>query len=82
MNNESNYVPARKGGRCWNGAHRDSGIVIHAVEPMREDCSGYWGTKSLCGTEPGIRGYGWTESKRPVNCGRCLKKIAKASKQS
>lgn len=68
-------VSARKGGRCWNDAHRDSGYVIHAVEEQKG--GGFWGDKALCGTEPGRRSYGWTGSDKEINCEKCLKKLAK-----
>ena len=67
------FVSARKGGRCFNGAHRDSGVIRHAVEPSKSE--GYWGNKASCGTSPGLRSYGWTTDEREINCEKCLKKI-------
>ena len=62
----------RKAGRCWNGAHRDSGTVVHIV-PEKEPTYP-WFTKALCGAQPGRSGYGWTGTKQDVNCPKCLKK--------
>lgn len=72
MSKEKKYVTARKGGRCFNGAHRDGGAIIHLVPAT--DAGGYWGDKALCGTSPGLRGYGWSESDLPVSCEKCIKK--------
>jgi len=49
-------VPAIKSGRAWNGFHRDGGVIVHAVPPLRS--AGDWFYKALCGTEPGRRGNG------------------------
>lgn len=67
-----------KAGRCFNGAHRDSGKIVHFVPD--EEPSGFWGTKALCGTEPGVRGYGWTLSTKKVNCPKCNKKLTQQVK--
>lgn len=69
-------LPAVKGGRCFNSAHRDSGQIVHAVKPMPENCGGYWGDKAACGTEPGRRGFGWTKSNNKINCPKCIKKLS------
>ena len=69
---------AIKSGRGWNGSHRDSGTIVHAVPPLKEGCTGYWGGKSLCGVEPGIMGNGWSESLQEINCEKCIKKINKS----
>lgn len=61
-----------KGGRCFNGAHRDAGQIIHLIEG--EEPNGYWGGKSLCGARPGMRSYGWAETKKAVNCTKCILK--------
>lgn len=61
-----------KGGRCWNGAHRDAGILVHIIEG--EETNGYWGGKALCGTEPGKRSYGWAKTSRQPTCAKCIKK--------
>jgi len=63
----------RKAGRCFNGAHRDAGIIVHAVNGIEPN--GFWGTKALCGTVPGQRGHGWTKCDRDVNCPKCIKKL-------
>lgn len=63
-----------KPGRCANGAQRDAGTLIHAVETDDE-----WGSyhAALCGTQPGRRTPGW--SNEPAHdhatCPRCLKKL-------
>lgn len=63
----------KKGGRCFNGAHRDAGIIVHALKNA-PNYSGPCFEKALCGAEPGLRGYGWAETEREVNCPKCLKK--------
>ena len=68
-------IPAIKAGRCFNGAHRDKGKIIHAVPPLPDDTSGYWGAKALCGTSPGRSSYGWDHTDQDINCPKCLKKI-------
>jgi hypothetical protein len=67
-------VSAVKSGRAWNGSHRDSGVIIHAVEPLPPHSGGDWFSKALCGAEPGRRGNGWAESNNQINCPKCLKK--------
>ena len=69
------YVPATKGGRCWNGAHRDAGQIVHLVPPINGH--GAWFSTALCGAEPGRRSYGWSESNKEVNCEKCKKKLIK-----
>lgn len=79
------YNPVYKGGRCWNGFHLDAGKVVHAI--FSDEPHGYWGGKAICGTEPGLRSYGWALAKdyfsrediRPakVTCEKCLKKLSK-----
>lgn len=69
------YVAARKVGRCFNGAHRDAGTIIHLV-PERT-ANGDWFLKALCGTTPGRRGNGWTESEHLATCKKCLAKQEK-----
>lgn len=71
---EIQAVPAVKGGRCFNGAHRDRGQIVHLVEPLPPNCNGDWFKKALCGAETGRRSYGWTTSIGPANCPKCLKK--------
>lgn len=65
-------VTAYKAGRCFNGAHRDAGTIIHLVPPMPSNSSGFWGTKALCGVEPGRRGYGWDSTDRQATCPKCI----------
>lgn len=76
-------VTAVKGGRCWNGAHRDAGHVHHAVfctDPTG-DVNGFWGNPALCGVTPGIRGYGWVpKAGEQVTCLKCLKKLGNNTK--
>lgn len=68
------YTPATKGGRCWNGAHHDRGIVIHAIPGT--PLNGFWGTAALCSAKPGSKGYGWVDSiGMQVTCSKCLKKM-------
>ena len=62
-----------KGGRCWNGAHRDAGTIIHIIEG--EKPNGDWFGKALCGSEPGRRAYGWVLTDKPVNCRKCIHKL-------
>ncbi len=71
------YSNVRKGGRCWNGFHRDGGVIIHIKEGTEP--SGFWGGKALCGTEVGYRGYGWAKESldRHANCPKCVKKLEK-----
>lgn len=73
--NQQPIIPAQKGGRCWNGAHRDAGAIVHAVESQPPTTGGYWGNKALCGAEPGRRGYGWTTTNNKINCEKCLKRM-------
>jgi len=68
-----NYSTVTKSGRAFNGAHRDAGKIIHIVEGAEPN--GFWGDKALCGTEPGIRGNGWSESHGEATCPKCLKKV-------
>jgi len=79
MGSENVFLPATKAGRCFNGWHRDSGIIVHAVEPLPSTYSSAspWFTKAICGVAPGLRGYGWSESNRQINCPKCLSKISK-----
>lgn len=63
-----------KSGRAWNGAHRDSGTIVHIVD--HEETAGFWGGKALCGTEPGYKGNGWYETKNEANCPKCLKRAS------
>ncbi len=65
---------AVKSGRGFNGAHRDSGSIVHIVPKMSATCSGFWGDKALCGTRPGYRGNGWSEVHNKANCPKCLSK--------
>jgi len=72
---ENVFKAAVKGGRCFNGFHRDRGVVVHAVEPLPPHSGGDWFTKALCGAIPGDRGYGWSETSKDINCPKCLKKM-------
>ena len=76
---QAKYVPAIKSGRAWNGSHRDAGVIVHAVPPLPDNCSGDWFNKALCGSIPGISGNGWTKSSRQVNCQKCLNKLDKGT---
>lgn len=77
---ENSYKSATKAGRCFNGAHRDSGVIVHAIP--NKDINGPNMSKSLCGTKPGLRGYGWSDSNKEINCQNCLNKISKSNSQS
>lgn len=67
-------MPAVKGGRCYNGFHRDRGQIVHYVPAMPDGSNGDWFDKALCGVVPGRRSYGWSDSNKEVNCPKCLKK--------
>jgi len=71
-------VPARKIGRCFNGAERDRGTIVHLVEEQPVTSCGDWFDKALCGSQPGFRGNGWTKSDKDANCPKCLKKQSKS----
>lgn len=83
--NKNNFTPVTKGGRCWNGFHQDRGKIVHLIEG--EEPNGYWGGKSLCGIEPGLRSYGWSKALKfidrenivnaEVTCQKCLDKLNK-----
>lgn len=68
------YVTAKKVGRCFNGAHRDAGTIVHLVPAKKEGCSGDWFAKALCGTEPGRRGNGWSATDNITTCEKCITK--------
>jgi hypothetical protein len=65
------YKPHYLGGRCWNGAHRDAGKVVHAVRPLTGGGSNF--NTAVCGRTPGGRSYGLAETADEVNCPRCKK---------
>lgn len=65
------YKPRYLGGRCWNGSQRDAGTVVHAVEPVHGDNM----NKAACGRVPGPRSFGWSESSKPINCPKCIKRL-------
>lgn len=71
---KEDYVTAIKSGRAFNGFEKDKGTIIHIVVSQSPHSSGYWGGKSLCGTEPGIRGNGWHGVEKDASCEKCLKK--------
>lgn len=68
------YSTVRKAGRCFNGAHRDGGAVVHIVKGTEPN--GFWGDKALCGTRPGDRSYGWSLTNRAATCDKCIKNHA------
>jgi len=70
-------MPAIKGGRCYNGNHKDIGKIIHYVPAMEIESYGDWFNTSLCGINPGKRSFGWIETDKTVNCPKCLKKYIK-----
>ncbi len=66
---ELEYKPRQLAGRCLNGAERDHGLVIHAVNHMG----------SLCGAKPGRLSAGWVEpyhDEQQINCEKCTKRIS------
>lgn len=68
------YLIARKAGKCLNGAHRDTGVVIHIVPGITENDLPSW-DRAFCGAEPAVkRGAGWTASYVAPNCEKCIKK--------
>lgn len=71
--NEIEPIAAVKGGRCFNGAHRDRGQIVHAVIPLNNP-NGHWFTSALCNSVPGRRSYGWSKTDKEVNCPKCIKK--------
>jgi hypothetical protein len=64
---ELNYKARQLAGKCSNGAERDHGLVIHAVNDIG----------ALCGAKPGRLSVGWVEpwDDTPVNCDKCLNRI-------
>lgn len=70
----SDIYARAKSGRCFNGAQRDQGAVVHAV-PDADPIS--W-EPALCGTQPGYRGNGWKDPiiDGEITCIRCLKKVS------
>lgn len=64
------YIAAKKGGRVWNGAQRDTSVVFHAIK------RGNWYDASLCGAKCGRTAYGWVEEEsEKITCPKCLKNI-------
>jgi hypothetical protein len=76
MEKELQSVPAIKTGRCFNGAERDRGKIVHLVPPRPPKTNGDWFSKALCGTYPGLRGNGWSSHTGPATCSKCLEKAA------
>lgn len=77
------HTSATLAGRCANGYERDQGRRVHAV-PTTEDLlrNGYTCHAAACGAKPGARSAGWSlRLDLPVNCPRCLTRIAKATGQ-
>jgi hypothetical protein len=73
---EVKFLPAIKGGRSWNGFHKDRGQIVHAVSNDEESIPAYWGGKAACGTETGSRSFGWSHvPEKEINCPKCLKKM-------
>lgn len=64
-----------KSGRAFNGFHRDAGTIVHVVPGPK--VNGDWFGKALCGTEPGRRGNGWSETTRGISCDKCISKLSK-----
>lgn len=72
------FSTVRKGGRCFNGAHRDGGVIIHIV--CGTEPNGFWAAKALCGTQPGQRGYGWSSTQKQATCEKCIKRLNEQNK--
>lgn len=72
---DEKYTPGIKSGRAFNGAHRDSGTIVHLIQGDMTKSEVSW-DKALCGTTPGIRGNGWNfqEENRIVTCDKCYHK--------
>jgi len=64
---ELDYKPCQLAGKCSNGAERDHGLVVHAVNFLG----------ALCEAKPGRLSVGWVEpwNDAPVNCPKCLERI-------
>ena len=67
----------RKAGRCFNGFESDGGKIIHHIADRPKGTGGDWFGKATCGSQPGYRGNGWSETDKPVTCPKCLKKLEK-----
>lgn len=67
------YFSRKKSGRAFNAAHRDAGVLNHAVPT---DAFPEW-APALCGTKPGARGNGWgvAETDNTITCKKCLSKL-------
>lgn len=72
MEKAADYMNATKSGRAFNGAHMDAGKIVHIVKRGFPS----W-NKSLCGTEPGLRGNGWhEETTQGATCDKCIAKFS------
>lgn len=68
----SKYLFVVKSGRCFNGASRDSGSVIHIITGIDENDLPSW-QKALCGSEPATKlGNGWTNVYQAPTCQVCI----------
>lgn len=67
------YFARKKSGRAFNSAHRDAGVLTHAVQ---SDAFPSWEPAS-CGAKPGPRGNGWgvAENDNTITCKKCLSKL-------
>lgn len=68
-------IRVKKSGRAFNGAHRDSGVIVHIYSGETFNFPS-WG-KALCGASPNIGGNGWHEVNDMVTCEKCIKKQSK-----
>ncbi len=75
VSSEKVYSNVRKTGRCFNGAERDGGKIIHIIEGLEPN--GFWSGKSLCRTDIGYRGNGWSKSNSEPTCQKCINKMSK-----
>jgi len=79
-------------GRLSNGRESDRGVLVHAVilkACKRPKCpfndfgrkvipnDSYSAWIALCGTKPGKRSVGWSNTDQAVSCARCLLKLTK-----
>lgn len=68
-------ISATKTGRCFNGSEKDRGVIVHIVNDWTHYGESY--SKTLCGTEPGYRGNGWSKTDKTPTCKKCIKQQGK-----
>lgn len=78
MSNEKKFTFAKKSGRAFNGAHRDSGTIVHIIEGDELYDQHFGWETALCGTKPGQRGNGWQYDRKFIpSCQKCIDKQTK-----